>query len=83
MKTKMHQIMLTFEEAIHQPLNFMNSQFGQSFVVLTYCCMLHTLHTGEVQSKKAGAKWAQQFVAPEWRSLLTKPGMIEKVCVLA
>lgn len=70
MKTSMRKKIKAFEEAIHQPLNFLNSQFGQSFVVLTYCRMLHTLHTGEVQSKKAGAKWAQQFVAPEWRKLI-------------
>jgi hypothetical protein len=28
--------------------------------------MLHTLHTGTVQSKKAGVKWAKQFVDPKW-----------------
>jgi predicted nucleotidyltransferase len=70
MKTSMRQIMPAFEEAIHQPLNFLNSKFGQSFVVLTFCRMLHTLHTGEVQSKKDGAKWAREFVAPEWRKLI-------------
>ena len=70
MKSSMCQIMKAFEEAISQPLNFLNSQFGQSFVVLTYCRMLHTLHTGEVQSKKAGAQWAQQFIGPEWREFI-------------
>jgi len=72
MRISLHRIMLIFEEAIHQPLNFFNSQFGQSFVVLTYCRMLHTLHTGEVQSKKAGAEWAKEFVAPEWRQLIDR-----------
>ncbi len=72
MKTSLHQIMLSFEEAIHQPLNFSTSQFGQSFVVLTYCRMLHTLQTSEVQSKKAGAEWAKEFVAPEWRKLIDR-----------
>lgn len=70
MQASMCQIMPIYTEAIGQPLNFFNSQFGQSFVVLTYCRMLHTLHTGEVQSKKAGAQWAQQYVAPEWRELI-------------
>ena len=72
MKTSIRQIMPTFEEDIHQPLNFLNSQFGQSFVVLTYCRMLHTLHTGEVQSKKAGVKWAREFVAPEWKKFIDR-----------
>jgi predicted nucleotidyltransferase len=70
MQTAMCQIMRAYEEAIRQPLNFFNSQFGHSFVVLTFCRMLHTLHTGEVQSKKAGAQWAQQYVTPEWRELI-------------
>jgi len=70
MKMSMQQLMKAFNEAIRQPLNFLNSQFGQSFIVLTYCRMLHTLHTGEVKSKKAGAKWAEQFVAHEWRKLI-------------
>jgi predicted nucleotidyltransferase len=72
MKTSMRRIMPAFDKAISQPLNFLNSQFGQSFVILTYCRMLHTLHTGEVQSKKAGATWARQVVDPEWRELIDR-----------
>ena len=72
MRTSLHQIMLIYEEALHQPLNFFNSQFGQSFVVLTYCRMLHTLHTGEVQSKKAGAEWGKEYVEPKWRKLIDR-----------
>jgi hypothetical protein len=36
----------------------MNSSWYQSFVVLSYCRMLHTLATGRVNSKPAGAVWA-------------------------
>ena len=32
--------------------------------------MLHTLHTGTVQSKKAGAQWAKQFIDPKWVKLI-------------
>ena len=72
MRTSLHQIMLIYEEALHQSLNFFNSQFGQSFVVLTYCRMLHTLHTGVMQSKKAGAEWAKEYVEPKWRKLIDR-----------
>jgi len=65
-KTTMLQVMKLFEDEINRPLSFFNSKFGQSFAVLTYCRMLHTLHTGTVQSKKAGVKWAKQFVEPKW-----------------
>jgi hypothetical protein len=34
--------------------------------------MLHTLHTGTVQSKKAGAKWAKEFVDPKWVKLIDR-----------
>ena len=69
-KTSMLQVKKFFEDEIDRPLSFFNSRFGQSFVVLTYCRMLHTLHTGTVQSKKAGAQWAKQFVDPKWVKLV-------------
>jgi predicted nucleotidyltransferase len=66
MKTTMLQVLKFFQDEIDRPLSFWNSRFGQSFAVLTYCRMLHTLHTGTVQSKKAGMKWAKQFGEPKW-----------------
>lgn len=69
-KTTMLQVMKFFQEEIDRPLSFFNSRFGQSFTVLTCCRMLHTLHTGAVQSKKAGAKWAKEFVDPKWIQLI-------------
>jgi len=72
MKASMRHILSLYKEAINQPLDFLNSQFGQSFVVLTYCRILHTLHTGEVRSKQAGAKWAKEYVDPEWRNLINR-----------
>lgn len=72
MKVVMLQILKEFEEAIDQPLNFLNSQFGQPFAVLTCCRILHALHTGTIQSKKAGAKWAKGFVDPKWTKLIDR-----------
>ncbi|MBN1874587.1 MAG: DUF4111 domain-containing protein [Anaerolineae bacterium] len=69
-RTAMRWDMHLFEEAISHPLNFWNSRFGQSFAVLTYCRMLHTLHTGTVQSKKAGVQWARQCVDPKWVNII-------------
>jgi len=69
-KTTMLQVMKLFEDEINRPLSFFNSKFGQSFAVLTYCRMLHILHTGTVQSKKAGVKWAKQFVEPKWVNII-------------
>ena len=69
-KTTMLQVLKIFEEEIDHPLSFFNSRFGQSFAVLTYCRMLHTLQTGTVQSKKAGMTWAKQFVEPKWVKII-------------
>lgn len=66
----LHLIARLFEAEIHTPLNFYNSRFGQSFFVLTACRMLHTLHTATVQSKKAGAAWAKDHLAPTWIPLI-------------
>jgi len=69
-KASMLQSKEIFQAEISHPLSFCNSRFGQSFFVLTYCRMLHTLHTGTVQSKRAGAEWAKQFVDPKWVKLI-------------
>lgn len=69
-KTTMLQDVKIFEDEIHHPRCFWNSRFGQSFAVLTFCRMLHTLHTGTVHSKKAAVKWAKQIVDPKWVELI-------------
>ncbi len=55
---------------MNAPLSFGNSRFGQPFYVLTICRMLQTLHTGSVQSKKAGAEWAKTSLDPQWTNLI-------------
>jgi len=69
-KTAMFYVKQLFEDEIDRPLSFFNSRFGQSFTVLTYCRMLHTLYTGTVQSKKAGMQWAKHFIEPKWVKLI-------------
>ena len=69
-KTSMLQHVEIFQAEINSPLAFCNSRFGQSFFVLTFCRMLHTLHTATVQSKKAGITWARQFVDPKWVKII-------------
>jgi hypothetical protein len=42
------------------------NQWAWPFVVLTYCRMLHTLQTGRVGSKRAGAAWANSALESRW-----------------
>jgi hypothetical protein len=53
-----------FATEIDGPLTTWTSRFGQSFAVLSYCRMLHTLRTGAVKSKLADMKWARRFTDP-------------------
>lgn len=47
-----------------------NNRFYQSFLVLSYCRMLHDLHTGAVGSKLAGAEWVKATMDPSWAGLI-------------
>jgi len=54
---------------LHDPSE-MRDRGWQSFVVLTLCRILHTLHTGTVVSKAESARWAEASAAPQWASLI-------------
>jgi hypothetical protein len=47
-----------------------NNRWAQPFAVLSYCRMLHTLQTGRVGSKLAGAKWAKNALDSHWATLI-------------
>lgn len=53
-----------FAADINGPLSYWTSRFGQSYAVLTYCRMLHTLEIGTVRSKLAGMEWALETLMP-------------------
>jgi predicted nucleotidyltransferase len=48
------------------------NRFYQSFIVLSYCRMLHDLQAGSTGSKRTGAKWAQTHLDPSWRDLIDR-----------
>jgi hypothetical protein len=56
-------------EILEDPERF-NNRFYQSFIVLSYCRMLHSLSTGTVGSKQAGAEWAKANLDPAWTGLI-------------
>jgi len=59
-----------FQQELHQPLGFYNSRFGQSYIILTYCRILHTLSMGRIESKKSGAEWAKNNIDNKWKELI-------------
>jgi hypothetical protein len=50
----------------------MHAVVWQAFWVILFCRMLHTLATGRVASKKAGAAWAAAHLDPRWRDLILR-----------
>jgi hypothetical protein len=50
----------------------MDNRWAQPFAVLSYCRMLHTLETGGVYSKPAGARWAMERLDPRWSGLIRR-----------
>jgi hypothetical protein len=50
-------------------INF-DTAWAQRYAVTTMCRMLYTLETGEVASKPAALKWANEALAPAWHDLI-------------
>jgi hypothetical protein len=58
-------------EILAEPARFSN-RFYQGHIVLSYCRMLHDLHTGFPGSKRAGADWAKASLDPAWAGLIDR-----------
>ncbi len=58
-------------EILKNPEHF-NNRFYQTFIVLSYCRMLHDLITGYIGSKRAGAGWAKRNLDPSWSNLIDR-----------
>lgn len=48
----------------------LDNRWAQTFAVLMYCRMLHSLETGEIGSKPLGAAWAKANLHPNWGGLI-------------
>jgi hypothetical protein len=58
-------------EILSDPEHF-NNRFYQGFIVLSFCRMLHSLHTGTIESKRHSAEWAKATLDPVWRDLIDR-----------
>ena len=59
------------QEILIDPERYSN-RFYQTFIVLSYCRMLHDLHNGFPGSKRAGSEWAKATLDPSWRGLIDR-----------
>lgn len=56
-------------EILDNPERYKN-RFYQSFIVLSYCRMLHDLKRGYPGTKREGAEWAKTALDPTWSDLI-------------
>lgn len=59
------------QQILDHPEPYQN-RFYQSFIVLSYCRMLHDLGTGSIGSKRTGADWAKASLAVRWAGLIDR-----------
>lgn len=58
-------------EILKTPAPYYN-RFYQTYIVLSYCRMLHDLISGYPGSKRAGAEWARSNLGPSWATLIDR-----------
>ena len=59
------------EEILANQKQFEN-RFYQSFIVLSYCRMLHDLKKGEISSKRYASEWAKRNLDRSWIDLIDR-----------
>ena len=58
-----------WQEYFDRP-ELMRSREYQAFAILTMCRALYALNHGEFVSKLEAARWAEQYLEPEWAPLI-------------
>ena len=72
LRQEIMETMISWGQEILAESDRFNNRFNQTFAVLTYCRMLHDLHTGTIGSKRAGAEWAKATLDPFWAGLIDR-----------
>jgi len=70
LKEEIHETMREWGHEILTGTYLIDNRWAQTFTVLSYCRMLHSLATGSVQSKAAGAAWGKETLDPKWLPLI-------------
>ena len=73
LRAEIYATMKTWGQEILNDPESINNRFCQAFAVLSYCRMLHDLHSGQAGSKLAGAEWIiYRGLAQEWDGLIER-----------
>lgn len=69
---RMMRTMREWAEGLFDGRSLIGNRWAQPFTILMYCRMLHTLHTGRIGSKLAGAQWAKEALDARWAGLIER-----------
>ena len=72
LRQEVFDTMRTWGEQLLRNPDELDNRFYQPFAVLSYCRMLHTLESGTVESKRAGAMWAKGALDSRWHQLIQR-----------
>ena len=72
LRREVRRTMETWAQELFARPEQMNNRWYQPFAVLSYCRMLHTLTTGRIGSKPAGAQWARSALDSRWSALIQR-----------
>jgi hypothetical protein len=72
LRREVYEVMHEWGNKILADPEHYNYRFYQGFIVLSYCRMLQSLHTGDIRSKRAGAEWAKANLDPSWAGLIDR-----------
>lgn len=73
LRREIYGTMNTWGQEILNDPETINNRFCQPYAVLSYCRMLHDLHSGQAGSKLAGAEWIiYRGLAKEWDGLIER-----------
>ena len=72
LRQEVSETMHTWQQQLVTNPQELDNRFYQPFAVLSYCRMLHTLETGTVESKRAGAMWAKGTLDRRWHQLIQR-----------
>jgi len=72
LRREVWQTMQDWSRGILAEPSWVDNDWAQPYVVLSYCRMLQTLQTGEVRSKPAGAAWARRTLDARWVDLIER-----------
>jgi predicted nucleotidyltransferase len=84
LRAEVRQTMILWGNEILTGMYSLENRWAQTFAVLMYCRMAHTLTTGRVESKPAGADWAKETLDPVWKDLIedalhARPDQYQKI----